>query len=30
MVLFFFCDSFARNRLENDFSEEEGGMGGER
>lgn len=27
---FFFCDSFARNRLENDFSEEEGGMGGER
>lgn len=30
---FFFCDSFARNRLENDFSEEEEGdgeIGGER
>lgn len=32
-MVFFFCDSFARNRLENDFSEEEEGdgeIGGER
>lgn len=32
-IWFFFCDSFARNRLENDFSEEEEGdgeIGGER